>query len=337
MNILITGASGFIGRETVQHFSKLGYHINVLIRNPKNHVFSEPSINVIHGDVTDAKSVENAAKNTDVIIHMAAMSTLWTNRNNLYYEINVGGTKNILDAALKNNSKVIYISTAGVIGPQEGPELVNENHQRTVPFFNDYEKSKAQAENLVKDYYEKYGLPSIILNPTRVFGPGLLSKSNSATIIIKKYIDGTWKFIPGNKDAIGNYVFVEDVVQAILLAVQQNIEGERFIVGGENASWQMFFDKLSKVSGVKNKMYVMPIGLMLTAAHVFDSYSKIFKKPPLITPPWIKRYTYNWGVDISKARKLLGYNPLSLEKGMEKTIRWLQNPVSAEPVEKISV
>ncbi len=337
MKILITGASGFIGQRTVKNFLNRGHHINVLIRNPEHKTLFGPSVKVVQGDITNPDMVQKAAEETEIIIHMAAMSTLWTNQNQLYYKINVGGTKNVLDAALKNNSKIIYISTAGVIGPQENTHPVNENHRRTVPFFNDYERSKAQAENLVKEYYEKYGLSSVILNPTRVFGPGLLSKSNSVTTIIKKYIEGTWKFIPGNKDAVGNYVFVEDVIQAITLAIQQNIEGERFIVGGENASWQQFFDKLAAVSGVKNKMYVMPIGLMLTAAHVFDSYSKIFKKPPLITPPWIKRYTYNWGADISKAREILGYTPLSLEEGMKKTIHWLQNSTLSKPVKKISV
>jgi len=163
----------------------------------------------------------------------------------------------------------------------------------------------------------------VIVNPTRVYGPGELSKANSLTIMIKKYIEGKWRIIPGNGKSIGNYVFVHDVVKGMILAMAKGIPGERYILGGENATYDQFFNKLAKVSGKKQLLFKLPASLMIVVAYILMIPTKLFKTKPMITPSWARRFLFNWKVSSDKAVTSLGYSIASLEEGMNKTIQWL--------------
>src|SRR5690606_34898976 len=129
-----------------------------------------------------------------------------------------------------------------------------------------------------------------VLNPTRVFGPGPLNKSNSMTILVKKYLQGKWRFIPGNGKAMGNYVFIDDVVQGHLLAMQSGIPGEKYSLGGSNASLVEFFNILSEVSGKHYQMLHLPFFLLRIFAEVQLFMAEHFGKNPAITPAWVRRY-----------------------------------------------
>jgi nucleoside-diphosphate-sugar epimerase len=103
--------------------------------------------------------------------------------------------------------KVVFTSTAGTLPPSVDDKPVDENAPAPLVYLTDYELSKRQAELVCADF-AKRGLDVVIVNPTRVYGPGLLNKSNSVTILIKKYINGTWRFIPGDGSQTGNYVYI---------------------------------------------------------------------------------------------------------------------------------
>ncbi|MFN2337262.1 MAG: NAD-dependent epimerase/dehydratase family protein, partial [Bacteroidales bacterium] len=112
------------------------------------------------------------------------------------YKINVTGTENMLKASLGAGVKrFVFTSSAAVIGPSPGVEPIDEDFPRTVPWFNEYEETKAEAEELVRSY-NRDGLETIIVNPTRVYGPGAMSESNSVTRMIKLYALGKWHIIP---------------------------------------------------------------------------------------------------------------------------------------------
>ncbi len=190
-------------------------------------------------------------------------------------------------------------------------------------YLTEYEITKQQAEQLCIEY-AKEGLHIVIVNPSRVYGPGFLNKSNSVTILIKKYIEGKWRIIPGDGSQIGNYVFIDDVVSGHILAMEKGRSGERYILGGTNVSYNELFDLLAIVWGKKFKMFHLPMSIMMVVAKFELFMAESFGKKPLITPPWVKRYQQNRPLSVEKAKKEIQYLNTPLETGIKKTISWLK-------------
>jgi len=326
MNIFVTGATGYIGNNLAKRLAGEGNIIHALCRSPnKASLLDHPNIKIFPGDITDAASVENAMRGCEQVYHLAAYARVWAKDLSDYYTLNVEGTKIVLDAAKKLGiNKIVFTSTAGVLGPSgDGP--VKEDDARIGDVMNEYEDTKTQAENLCKEYCNKYGMHIVIVNPPRVYGPGLESESNAVTKLVKLYLKGKWKILPGDGRRTGSYVYVDDVVNGHLLAMQKGRSGERYILSGVNASYTEFFEVLAKVTGRKNKLYPLPVGIMLMAGYGMMGLNKLTGKPPLLTPKWIKKYLYDWSLSCEKAQSELGYTYISLEEGLQRTVDWIKN------------
>ncbi|MFW6277222.1 MAG: NAD-dependent epimerase/dehydratase family protein [Prolixibacteraceae bacterium] len=325
MKCLVTGATGFIGNNLVQELLRRDHEVNVLVRSP--HKLTESLKNKItlhEGDLFALEQINKAMNNCDCIFHMAAFANIWSKDKSIARRTNVEGTLNILLAAVKNNvKKVVFTSSAATLPPSEDKEEVNENSQVPETYLTDYETTKREAELLCQDFV-KQGLAVIIVQPPRVFGPGKMSKSNSVTLMIKKYINGTWRIIPGNGKQIGNYAFIEDVVNGHILALENGKPGERYILGGTNVSYNQFFETLKEVSGKNYRMFHLPFPVMLAASKFELFMAETFGKKPLITPPWVERYMQNRLVSSRKAINELNYNITPLNEAMAQTIRWIK-------------
>jgi len=163
----------------------------------------------------------------------------------------------------------------------------------------------------------------VIVNPTRVYGPGPLNVSNSVTKLIKQYTEGKWKFIPGDGMSTGNYVFVDDVINGHILAMERGLAGERYLLGGEDATYHELFDTIASIGGKRHKLYKMPLGVLLTFGKIQLFLAETFGRQPLITPGWVRKYLYKWSVSSAKAEKELGYRITPLNEGVRKTVDWL--------------
>jgi farnesol dehydrogenase len=141
--------------------------------------------------------------------------------------------------------------------------------------------------------------------------------------MIDGYLKGKWHVIPGNGKSIGNYVYVDDVVQGHLLALERGVSGEHYILGGENVTYDDFFEILREQSGTHYTLYHIPYGVMLSVATVMDIVAR-FGVKPLITSGFVRKYNYQWINDSQKAVNELGYSPISLEEGIARTIQWIR-------------
>ena len=247
MKVLVTGATGFIGINLCKELVNRGFKVNALYRSiDKANYLNNKNINLYRGDVTDPKSLEEAMLNCDYVFHLAAYAQVWAKDSQMFHSINYTGTLNILNIALKVGvKKIVVTSTAGVFGPSEG-RVINEETRRKVDYFSLYERTKADAERLILERAAQ-GINVVIVNPTRVYGPGLLSTSNGVTRLIRLYIKGRFRFLPGSGNSIGNYVFIDDVVNGHLLALEYGKAGEKYILGGENVSYIDFFLSLCTI------------------------------------------------------------------------------------------
>jgi farnesol dehydrogenase len=324
MKIFITGATGYIGNNLAKELADEGHIIHALCRNENTPVLSHANIKIFKGDITDKASIEKAIQDCEQVYHLAAYARVWAKDMSIFYKLNVDGLRNVLDAA-RNSSlqKIVFTSTAGTLGPS-GAQPVKEDDARIGEPFTDYEISKTQAELLCREYCNKYGMHIVIVNPPRIYGHGIITESNAVTRLIKLYMAGKWKITPGDGKRTGSYVYIDDIVNGHILAMQKGKSGERYILAGVNTSYNEFFDLLAKITGKKNSLIKMPVWLMMVAGNAMQLYTNITGKPPLLTPPWIKKYYHDWSLSSEKAQRELGYTYISLEEGLKKTVDWLK-------------
>lgn len=324
-NIFITGATGFIGASLAMYLANNGYNVHALHRsNADTSNIIHPNIKLFTGDISDILSIEKAMKGCSGIFHIAAYAKQWNKDKNKFYDVNYQGTLNVLEVAQKQKAnKIVFTSTAGVIGPSTNEEKVDENTVRPIGFFFDYEKTKWMAEQKIQEFVQK-GMDISIVNPTRVYGPGLLSESNGVTTMIKKYYLGKWHMLPGNGSKIGNYVFIDDVVAGHYLAYKKGTPGERYILGGTNISYNDLFKKINEIIKDKHYLIKIPAFVIRLVAGINMLICYATGKAPFITPASAKRFLFHWNVSSEKAIKELGYNPTSFSEGAKKTIDWIK-------------
>ncbi len=323
LKIFITGSTGFIGGNLARKLADSGYCVHALCRSTyKTNLIEHKNIKVFKGNIFDKLSLESAMESCDQVYHLGACTKVLVQNRELYYKVNVFGTVNVLDTALKLGvERVVVTSTAGVLGPSSGGAK-DEASDLAIGFFNEYDHSKYLMERKIEEYVKK-GLHVVLVNPTRVYGPGLLSQANSATKIINMYLQGKWRIIPGNGSRICNYVFIEDVVNGHILAMERGRAGEKYILGGPNTSYSNFYQALANISNKKYVMFKFPEPLLVGISRIMVLFSKISGFPPLITPQYVRKYLRDWEVSSEKAEKELGYAITPLDIGLERTIAWL--------------
>ncbi|WMJ72704.1 SDR family NAD(P)-dependent oxidoreductase [Cytophagaceae bacterium ABcell3] len=325
MKIFITGATGYIGEILAQKLANEGHTVHALIRSQKKaQKLHHPNICLFKGDLFTKDVIKLAMEGCDAVFHLAACASVCPEPGS-YQKINIVGTKNIIEAAIDAQvKKFVFTSTAGVMGPSpSASEPVSEDSKRIAPYFNEYESTKAEAETLVNSYKDKIHV--VTVNPPRVYGPGELSESNAVTKLINLYRNGKWRILPGDGKKVGNYVYVGDVVMGHILALKKGKNGERYLLGGENASYKQLFDTIREVTGVNKKLFKVPVSVMMGISGLMVVWAKITKTKPLITPKWVKKYLYHWSVSSNKAERHLGYTITSLKEGVRKTVEGLDD------------
>jgi farnesol dehydrogenase len=326
--VFVTGGTGFIGSELIRKLLVRGKRVHALARSvdKAQAMLPDERIKWFKGDLHDFGAIRRGMDGCDQVYHLAGFAKLWHKDQNKFYEVNVEGLRNILDSAADTGvRKVVYTSTAGAIGPS-GDEPVSENTARVFPPTTDYEKSKVASEAIIPEYMNK-GLKVVTVNPTRVFGPGELNQSNSVTILIKDYMLGKWRFLPGDGSGIGNYAYVNDVADGHILAMKNGTNGERYILGGKNLSYQELFDSISTITDTRIKMYNVPVSVIMAFAKFERMKADVLGLEPLITPGFARKYLYNWETDHNKAVRDIGYKVIPFETALQRTIDWLRAEV----------
>ncbi len=323
MKILITGATGYIGHKLAMEAAKRNFTVHALVRDPHSKNFPvHPNIIPFKGDITDKESVLAAMLGCEKVLHAAALAKMWEKDSTLFYKINVEGTRNMLDASLELGvKKFVFTSTGAVIGPS-GKFPMNEKDPRITPFENDYEISKHWAEELVKEYCRK-GLFAIIVSAPRVYGPGIITGGNAIEKLIQKIIAMRVAFVPGCGEVLGNYAFVDDVVNGHFLALEKGLGGEKYILGGENISYTTFFTTIKENAGKAIKLIRIPKTLLLLWSFIHMSVCRLLGKHTNISPKIIHRITQNRALSCDKAIRQLGYSITPFLEGIQKTIHHL--------------
>ncbi|HEX6180104.1 MAG TPA: NAD-dependent epimerase/dehydratase family protein, partial [Chitinophagaceae bacterium] len=201
---------------------------------------------------------------------------------------------------------------------------MTENDPRVVAFENDYEITKHLAEELMKEY-QRRGLFTVIVAISRVYGPGPFTTGNVVNRLLTKILKAGIAFAPAKGDVIANYVFIDDVVKGHFLALERGSAGEKYIIGGENISYDEFFRTVSRNAPRKLRVIRTPKALLVAWSFVHMITYGIIGKQTNISPKTVRRIFQNRALSSGKAISQLGYSITSFDEGIRATILHIQN------------
>ena len=323
--IFVTGSTGFIGTKLVNALVECGHKVHALARGTSNKDgLQHERIKLVTGDILDRASLQKGMEGCSQVYHLAAYAKNWARDPAIFHKQNVEGMRNVFDAARAVGvTRVIFTSTIVTFGPTTPGVVGNEVITRITPkYYTEYEETKAIAEQEALKMAAG-GFPVVIVNPTRVYGPGKLTEGNSVSLMIDLYDRGRVPVLLNGGTNIGNYVLVDDLVKGHMLAMDKGRVGERYILGGENSSLKHIFELVDEVSGKKHFQMNLPPRL----AYLYSSFEK--KKAerlgfyPQITPGWVETFLQDWVYSCEKAQREIGYTVTPLKDGVRMTYEWL--------------
>ncbi|MCB0747605.1 MAG: NAD-dependent epimerase/dehydratase family protein [Ignavibacteriae bacterium] len=320
MKVLVTGGTGFTGKALTKRLLKEGFEVIVLDNKEYKDTLElkELGAKVVIGSVTDKVIVDKLMDGVDIVQHMAAAFREMGVPENYYHQVNVDGTRILLESALNNNiKKFIYCSTCGVHGNID--EIPADENAPIQPA-DYYQESKYEAEVIVNEFQKK-GLKTVILRGTATYGPG---DPGRFLMIYKKVSKGNFPMF-GSGKTLYHPVFINNLIDAHMIAMDgEKGVGESYLIADENyVEIENLVREVGKSLDVAVKVPHYPILPLIIAGHFFEKTFTPFGLKPPIFPRRVDWFRQNRAFNIDKAKRELGYQPkVSLSEGLKITADW---------------
>ena len=320
MKILVTGGTGFTGKALVKRLLDEGHQVIALDYKEglKTQELREWGAEVIIGSVVDREIVEKAMEGVDIVHHLAAAFRELNVPNDYYYEVNVNGTKNVLESAFNHKvKKFIYCSTCGVHGNIDDPPGGEDAPIQPADY---YQRTKYEAEPIVNEYYKK-GLKTIILRPAAIYGPG---DPERFYMIFKRVAKGSFPMF-GKGKTYYHPLYIDNLVDAFLLSMEGDKGlGEAYLIADEKyLEIEDIVKRVGKALNVNVNIKHYPILPVIVTGHIVEKICKPFKIAPPIFPRRVDWYRQNRAFKIDKAKRDLGYKPrIDIDEGLKRTAEW---------------
>lgn len=319
MKVLVTGANGFTGSYLTKNLIKRGYKVKALVRKNSNvDAIKDLPVEFVYADLAN-DSLEGIMNDVDIVFNIAAAYRVENVPHKYFWDVNVEGTRKLLMEAKKANIKrFVHSSTVGVQGEIKNPPAKEEDPYGPGDY---YQESKVEGEKLALDFFKRENLPGTVVRPVGIYGPG-----DMRFLKLFKFINnGKFRMI-GNGKVLYHLTYVEDLAEGIALAGEkQEALGEVFTIGGEG--YLTLENLVEKIAKALNKPVPNKIRIPVWPVWLGGLLCEIACKPFGISPPIYRRrvdfFIKDRAFDISKAKKLLGYQPkISLDEGLKVTADW---------------
>jgi dihydroflavonol-4-reductase len=321
--VVVSGAAGFIGAAVVRALLAKGVRV-VALTEPGADDRNLDGLDVerITVDVRDARAVGSACAGARFVFHLAAMYRFWARRPQDFYDVNVGGTLNVLRAARDAGcERVIYTSTVGVLGldgTAEGKPADETCYAHVSHLFGLYKRTKYVAEHEVLREVAQGAQVSLVL-PTFPLGPGDRRPTPTGKVVVE-FLNGR---MPAFVDTTFNVVHVDDLATGHLLALERGRVGRSYIVGGENMPMREFLAGLAKSTGLRAPTHLVPRGVALTAGALSQLVEgRILRREPSVALEAARMSTTNMLFSDQRARAELGYAPRPAAEAIVDSVRW---------------
>jgi len=331
MKCLVTGASGLVGSNIVRELVKKGYQPIALLRenSPKENI-KDLEVEIRYGDIRDRDSLERAMEGCKVVFHTAALYSFWQRKSEIFYDINVRGTINVLESAKKKGvERVVYTSTTGAIGLSKDERPLDETAlENPPPWYFDpwdikdhYARSKILAQREVLKRAREEKMDIVIVSPSAPIGWGDI-KPTPTGLLILKFLN---REIPIYSDVGLSLVNVKDVARGHILALEKGKSGEIYILGGHNVFVSEVFSMMSKITGLRTPIKLprkMSSYLGYIVGFILEMWAYLTGNPPLITRAQARASKLNLFYSSEKAKRELGYEISPLEEAIKDAIRY---------------
>ena len=307
--ILITGATGFLGRSLTDACLAAGHEVRALVRNPAGRKLPWGGlVDIAEGDILDVLSLVKAMEGVETVIHAAAMVSFQKKDREELLRVNVDGTANVVNACLDTEvADMIHISSIAAIGRAGDGKLSDESTPiQSKHIASTYAKSKINAEVEVNRGVAE-GMHATILNPGMILGPGTWDEGTP------KIFSTVAKGLSFYNEGSNGWVAAKDVAQACVLAMDHELPpGERFVLVGENISYREFFAEVAMRLQKKAPSIQIPRLLAMMAGWTTERMAALLGKDPLITLENMRSGTRHDAYDGSKITQQLGlqYTPI---------------------------
>lgn len=320
--VLVTGATGFLGRHLVFELGRRGYRVRALVRT----AHSVPAgAEAAMGDVLDKKSLAEAMKGIGGVFHLAGLVSRKTEDAGKLQELHVVGTKNVLESAKAAGvTRVVVASTSGTVGISEDPDhIATEDESAPIGIIQrfPYYRSKLFAEQAALAANDD-GFEVISVNPSLLLGPG--DVNGSSTEDVRLFLEG--KVVATPPGGI-SFVDVRDAALAMTLAYEKGRGGRRYLVGACNITLKEYFARLSRIAGVRAPLVTLPRAPEATrfgAALVEKALGRFGLRLPLDSVT-IDMATLYWYIDSTRAEEELGWKPRDPNETLHETVSDLRD------------
>jgi NAD+-dependent farnesol dehydrogenase len=327
MKVLLTGGTGFVGKNVARALFSRGHEVRLIAREGSN-LDGLPAAEIVRGDVCDAATLRRAAEGCQAIMHMAALVKMWVPERDEFARVNVEALRGALAAAEAVGARLVYTSSFMAIGPT-GAEPADESQVHPGHSFrNDYERTKAQADVLAREAAAA-GRDVVLLYPGVVYGPGDRTAGNIVVNMIADHLRGAFPGVIGPGDRLWSYAFVEDVAAGHVGALERGRRGERYLLAGENVTMNDFFRVLAEASGVPPPRFHIPYAAASALGWMLYAWADLTGQPPRLTHEVVGVFREHWAYTSAKAERELGYGRTPLREGLRRTLDWLRSGAAA--------
>jgi len=320
--VLLTGASGFVGSAVARRLRAAGFPVRALVRttSPVAHL-SDLGLDFVTGDLRDADSVRRAMAGIRYLFHVAADYRLWARNPDELTQTNVAGTRLLMQEAMRAGvERVVYTSSVATLAARTDGVSADE----TMPLTEDkaigvYKRSKVAAERAVEALIAE-GLPAMIVNPSTPIGPRDVKPTPTGRIIV----EAASGRMPAFVDTGLNMVHVDDVAEGHFAAFERGRIGERYVLGGQNATLADILATVAGVVGRRPPRIRIPRQALMPFAHVTEAVARVTGREPMLTRDGLRMSKNKMFFSSAKAEAELGYRARPYREGITDAIEWFR-------------
>lgn len=319
MRIAITGSSGFVGSVLIKKLQESNHHLKLLSRQHQNHTVD--NITYVYGDLLNKESLDLLVKDTEAVIHLAAIISAKDGNDENVFNTNINGTKNLLEAARNAGVKrFVHLSSVTAFNQKPFDETMDETRELTKTILKNYDLSKRISQEIALKYSDKI-FEVIVLAPTAIFGPYDYKPSLIGNTIINFYN----KKIPAIFNGGVDFVDIRDLANAIINTLTKGVAGKVYLISGEWISLKQLAAEIGQIKGKNISLPVLPVPLIFLSLPFIKIWTALTGKLDYFTKQAIYNLIFsNKKISCAAAEKELNYHKRPFKESLYDTIVWFK-------------